>query len=368
MTNKKRKIHLAVTNDLYTDNRVHKIASSLTEIGYEVTLTGRLLSNSPPIKKRSYTTRRMKLLFSKGPLFYAEYNFRLILYLFFNNYNILVANDLDTLPACALIKRIKRCKLAYDSHELFTEVPELVNRKRVQWVWKYFEKISIPKVDVAYTVCQSIANHYHSLYSKEFNVIRNLPQINTNHIIPKKHLLTTNKKIVLYQGALNVGRGLQRAIKAMRWVNEAQLYIAGEGDITPELKQLVEQLQLNDRVFFLGRIPIADLHFITQQATIGISLEEDRGLNYRYALPNKIFDYIQAEVPILTSNLPEMRAIVEEYSVGVSIPHNASPHEVSIAINNLIETKCNYKKALKSASRLLVWESEKEQLKNMFNL
>ena len=154
-----RKIIVSVTNDLTTDQRVSKICSSLTQNGFKVLLVGIKKKNSILIG-REYKTKRISLFFNKGFLFYAEYNFRLFLFLFFSKKDILLSNDLDTLLANFIVSKIQQKKLAYDSHELFSEVPELVNRPFIKNFWLRLEKWLLPKLKNTYTVCKSIANIY----------------------------------------------------------------------------------------------------------------------------------------------------------------------------------------------------------------
>ncbi|MFW6257577.1 MAG: glycosyl transferase group 1, partial [Prolixibacteraceae bacterium] len=123
----KKRIVVSVTNDLVSDNRVHKVCSTLVKMGFDVLLAGRELPNSIKTGERSYSTKRFRLLFNKGPLFYVGYNFRLLLFLLFRKFDLLLSNDLDTLTANFLAAKIKNKPLIYDSHEYFTEVPELVN-------------------------------------------------------------------------------------------------------------------------------------------------------------------------------------------------------------------------------------------------
>ncbi|HKJ05832.1 MAG TPA: hypothetical protein VJ970_00040, partial [Flavobacteriaceae bacterium] len=154
-----KKVVVSVTNDLSSDQRVHKICTSLNNNNFDVLLIGRKLRNSKAIS-RKYKTKRFNLLFNSGFLFYAEYNIRLFFYLLFIKKNILVANDLDTLLANYLASTITKCKLIYDSHELFTEVPELTNRPFVKHVWITIEKWIFPKLKTVYTVNSEIAEIY----------------------------------------------------------------------------------------------------------------------------------------------------------------------------------------------------------------
>ena len=165
MSNKKR-IIISVTNDIATDNRIRKVAQSLFNSGFEITVVGRKLKNSLSID-RPYKIKRFRLLFNKGALFYASYNFRLFLFLLFQKADIFLSNDLDTLLANYLASRIRNKQLVYDSHELFTEVPELVDRPKVQKMWLAIEKRILPKLKKAYTVCDSIADYYKKKYGVE---------------------------------------------------------------------------------------------------------------------------------------------------------------------------------------------------------
>lgn len=360
----KRKIIVSVTNDLITDNRVHKVCTTLTAMGFQVLLTGRRLKHSLPLRPAVYVTKRMKLLFAKGPLFYAEYNFRLLLTLLFNRFDVLLSNDLDTLPANFLASRLKRKPLVYDSHEYFTEVPELINRPFIKKIWSQTEKMIVPRVNAAYTVCSSIANIYTNKYSIDFKIVRNLPYRAAS--TPEK--AATGQKHIIYQGALNVNRGLENLILSMKYLENVSLWLVGDGDIKRQLEQLVADNQLTSRVLFKGKLPFYQLSEITAGASLGVSAEEDAGLNYRYALPNKLFDYIQARIPVMVSNLPEMAAIVAQYDIGLVCTDNTPvgmARCIQKAVNDtsLIE---KWRQNLEVAANELVWENEEHVIHEIF--
>ena len=362
-----KKVSLSVINDLVTDNRVHKVAVSLQKMGFQPVLVGRLLPESHAVE-RDYQTHRMKLLFLKGPMFYFEHNLRLFFYLLKSGIDVFVANDLDTLPANYLASWIKRKPLIYDSHEYFTEVPELIGRPVVRAVWTGLEKLLVPRVDAAYTVCDSIAEVYSDLYKIDFKVVRNLPVCTQVETWDHQEKGSGQPKIILYQGALNLGRGIEAAIRAMQYLDGAELWLAGDGDITQQLKQMVAELKLEDKVKFLGRLPIDQLHEVTRQADLGISLEEDLGLNYRFALPNKLFDYIQCGVPVLVSNLPEMRHIVEHYQIGAIAETHQRKELAEILKTALFDQEkiAVWKQNLPFAAKELCWENEEEVLKTIY--
>ncbi|HRH67104.1 MAG TPA: glycosyltransferase, partial [Bacteroidia bacterium] len=120
MSATEKRVILSVISDLASDQRVHRTALALHRKGLKVTLIGRKRRSSPEVGQREYATRRFRLWWETGPLFYAAFNTRLFLYLLVNKADVLVANDLDTLPANYLISKIRGSELYYDSHELFT--------------------------------------------------------------------------------------------------------------------------------------------------------------------------------------------------------------------------------------------------------
>src|SRR6187431_640249 len=145
------RIIVSVTTDLVTDQRVYKVCNSLHTHGYDILLVGRKKKDSMPMDVRPYKTHRFNLWFEKGPLFYAQYNLYLFFYVLFHKADILLANDLDTLLPNYLVSKIKGLPLAYDNHEYFTGVPELIKRPRVQKIWKSIENWIFPKLTYIYT-------------------------------------------------------------------------------------------------------------------------------------------------------------------------------------------------------------------------
>ena len=365
-TNQK-KIIVSVTSDLVSDNRVHKVCTTLHNMGFEVLLAGRKLPASLHVDYREYMVKRFNLPFIKGPLFYATYNIRLYLFLLFSKFDVLLSSDLDTLPANFIAAKVKNKPLVYDSHEYFTEVPELIGRPWVKKVWQWLEKKMVPHIKTAFTVCNSIAGIYEEKYGTHFRVVRNLPITGT--FLVKTEKGENDQKIILYQGAVNIGRGLEQAILAMHFIDNAKLIIAGGGDIKTDLENLVKKENLENIVEFTGRLSIEELAKLTPQADLGLSIEEDLGLNYRFALPNKLFDYIQSQVPVLITNLPEMAAIVNKYNIG-EITDSLEPlhlaEKITDALNNQEKRKL-WKSNLPLAAKELNWENEEKVIREMFS-
>lgn len=359
---------VTVSNDLATDNRVNRTCNVLKESGYTVVLVGRQRKNSIPLKSQNHRCVRLNLLFDKGPFFYAELNIRLFIFLLFSKVDLIFSNDLDTLPAAFLAHKLKkRSKIVYDSHELFTEAPELEGRF-VKKIWERIEKMIFPKLKYIITVNDSIAEIFKSKYRKSIVVIRNVSEkFDWSELKSKKDLgIPEDKELIIVQGSgLNVDRGIEEAILAMQLINNAILLIVGDGDVIPNAKELVKTHQLETKVLFFGKRPYKELMQFTRYASIGLALDKPKSLNYRFALPNKLFDYIQANTAVICSNLIEIQKIVEKYEIGISI-ETISPEAIAETINGLLENKdklLSFQENCKKAAEVENWENEKVKLK-----
>ncbi|MBL7964071.1 MAG: glycosyltransferase family 4 protein [Flavobacteriales bacterium] len=361
-----RRALVAVTNDLATDNRVDRTCRVLQDLGYEVLLVGRKLPESPPVE-RPYATRRMRLLFRRGPLFYTEYSARLFLVLLCSPVQLIVANDLDTLLPCQLVARLRRRRLVYDSHEFFTEVPELQGRF-ARRVWLAIERWIFPRLKHVVTVNNSIAAAYRERYGVEVQVVRNIPVPRELGPRPSRRELglPEDRFILVLQGSgLNVQRGAEEAVQAMRELPDCLLLLIGGGDAWPVLEQLVQQLDLGDRVRMLERMPYARMMDHTRNADLGLSLDKDTNLNYRFSLPNKLFDYFHAGIPVLCTDLPEVAGLVRAHGAGEVLPA-PTPQAIVHAVQHLRSDSAHYARLREGAifaARSLDGGREREKLK-----
>jgi glycosyltransferase involved in cell wall biosynthesis len=248
----KKKIFVAVTNDISTDYRVHKICNYLISKNFKIDVYGRVLPNTIAVD-RAYKIIRKKHFFNNEAWFYAEFNVRLFFYLLFRKYDYILANDLDTLPACFFASKLKKTTLVYDSHELFSESVELQGRKFVKGFWRKLEDFFLPKIKKSYTVSQSIVEFYDKRYQNKMGLIRNIP-LKNDALKVEDVAFPTKNRTILYQGVLNPGRGLKPMIKALHFIDNLDLIIIGYGKVEEELKAFVDEQGMLKRVHFLGRV------------------------------------------------------------------------------------------------------------------
>jgi glycosyltransferase involved in cell wall biosynthesis len=360
---RRMQVVVTVSNDLCTDQRVQKVCKSIIDRGHSVMLIGRLLPASLPLNL-PYKTKRFKLWFNTGPLFYINLNLRLFIFLLFTRCDAIHSNDLDTLLPSWLVAGMCRKMLVYDTHEYFTGVPELQKRPLVRGVWTFIEGLIFPKLKRVITVNDSIADLYQNRYGNtEIQVIRNIPNAEIS-IVSNQEFSTVfppgKFRIILQGNGINVDRGGEEAIEMMKWLDRAVLIIAGNGDVIQQLKENVISEKLEDRVIFMPRMPYNELLGLTQLCDLGLTLDKDTNINYRFSLPNKLFDYLRAGIPVLASDLTEVRKIVETYHTGW-IVEKVDPQLMANQINEFIDNPDVYLKVktnLTEASKQLSWEKE----------
>ncbi len=368
-TTQNKRVIVSVINDLATDARVKKTCDELVGLGFEVILVGRKLRNSTEIVGWSFKTKRMHLLFTKGVFFYLFFNIRLFFILLFSKSDLFFSNDLDTLLPNYLVSKLKGIPLIYDSHELFCEVPELQKTPFKKKIWESLERMIVPKLKYCITVNQSIATIFEKKYKVKFTVTRNIP-IPTNLENPKSREdlhIDSKKKMILMQGAgINMDRGAEELVLAMKHVEDAVLYIIGSGDVWNNLKLLITENKLESKVVLISKLPKQALMNYTRYAHLGISIDKNTNLNYLYSLPNKLFDYIHADVPVLASRMVEVEEIIKKYDIGCFIDSHEPNHiaqRITQALNS--DHYSRWKQNSVVAKKALTWEEERKGLINL---
>lgn len=356
----KKRIVFTVTNDLVTDQRMIRICTTLQNAGFDVTLVGRIRSSSIELGKQVFQQHRIYCSFQKGPLFYLEFNLRLLLWLLAKRFDVFSAVDADTILPCTLSAILKQKKLFFDAHEYYTEVPELCNRHVIKAIWQQVLSACMSKVNLAYTVGAELGKLFSAQYGIPFYVIHNMPV--------KKALQVGDKsqKIVWYQGDLNEGRGLEELVLACKEL-PVQLHIAGDGLLKEQLLQLVEQHQLSKQVTFLGKIKPQDLHDYTQNAWVGINVLAPQSLSYQYSVANKFFDYVQAQVPSICANFVEYQKLNAQHEVALLC--DCTVDKIREKIVYLLNNETKYNQLVQNcteASKYWIWEGEAQKLTSLY--
>ena len=365
-------VAFSVTNCICHDQRVLKMAGTVSSLNCDITIIGRKRGDCCNNDTVPFRTKRFRMIFKRGFLFYKFFNIRLFIYLLLHKFDLLVANDLDTLLPNFLVSKLKGLPLVYDSHEYFTGVPEIQNRPFVKWVWQSIEKMIFPHLKYVMTVCDSIAAQYDAEYGIRPVTIRNCSG-KSDHIQPyPREKLGINKGhlLIILQGTgINIDRGGEELIEAVRHTENISLLVVGSGDVLANLKDIVNTYNLIDRIKFISTAPWEAMMRYTKSADAGVCLDKDTNINYRFSLPNKIFDYISAGIPMIASNLPETGKILREYECGIVI-QEVTPIKIS---NALLELKNNplkraeLKRNAVAAAEKLNWEIESEKVKELYN-
>jgi glycosyltransferase involved in cell wall biosynthesis len=359
-------IYFTVTNDLSFDQRMHRICGSLANAGYKVTLVGRKLKHSLPLQQKAFQQKRLNCFFTKGFIFYAEYNLRLFFFLLIRRMDGICAIDLDTILPGLLVSKLKGIARIYDAHEYFTELKEVQKRPLVRRIWLSVEKFAVPKFRNGYTVSDGLAKQFKQKYNRKYAVIRNLP------VLKPLNGTTKGEKFLVYQGAVNEGRGFEYLIPAMKSI-PYKLVVCGDGNFMGKLKQLIAENGVCDKVELKGMMLPDELWSIAQTATLGMGLAEKEGLNQFLALPNKFFDYIQAGLPQIAMNYPEYCKINDHYKTAVLLD-SLAPELVSKTINSVMQDEAMLNElrlnCLK-AREVYCWQNEEKRLielyQNIFN-
>ena len=364
-----KKIIASVISDIVTDQRVQKECATFHKMGYEVLLVGRKSENFFGLEKLPYSVIRLWDPFKRGAFMYAFFNLQLFLYLLFKPVDILWANDLDTLLPNYLVARLRKKIIIYDSHEYFLLT---VAKKFSRAIFEKIERYIFPRLENVITVNNSIKEVYEKRYGVPITVIRNVPLKKTPIVRVSLQTEHVGKRILLMQGlGLNENRGAEEAVQMMQFLPEKYvLYFIGRGTVLQNLQQLVEELRLEKRVLFMGVLPYDQMMGYTRLAYLGLIFEKiDFNDEHLFALPNKLFDYIKAGLPVLSSRAVEIKSIIEQFTIG-SFIYDFNPENIAGKIIQIGKEENNYfkwKQNLLKAAAELNWENEEVKLISFMN-
>jgi len=368
---KKRRIIFAVFDPLYHEYRGYKTALSFLKFNYDVKVIGikyhdDILTGWDDVSNHRVRVYEFLPLSVNIIIFWIKLFFTLLK----ERSDMYYSHDIFPMMPVFLASRIKRVHYVYDAHEFWHGNSQIEDRPAAKIFWTFYEKLFIGSARKVLTVSAPIAKELESIYKiRKVGVFTNLP---VKKDIPEDRKLLhrslgipENMKIVLYQGHFLINNGLETVIRAFGRVDEkAVLVLIGSGSEEEKLRQLSGELNLSQRIYFTGPYPHGELIKYTVCADIGLCLIKNFGKSFYYSTPNKMFEFIQARVPQIASDFPEMSRFVSGYEVGeVTDPED----EVKIAetLNGLLadENKWNkYSRNCIKASEELIWDNYEEEL------
>ncbi len=358
------RIGVSVINDVRVDPRVHKTCTTLARAGHQVTCFARPTTDFPWPAPPPYHIQWLRPGAAGGKKMYAAFNYQLFQQLRRADFDLLWANDLDTLLPMWLHARRRGIPLIYDTHEYFTGMAELAGRPLTRWMWKRLERALFPRLQHIITVNESVARLYEREYGKPIAIIRNLPLRSDRRSRDVGQWAPPFR--LIYQGALAVGRGLEMLLQTMtRLPQDVVLDVVGDGPLRLHLEDFVRREGLEKRVFFHGLVPFHALADHTAKAHLGLSIESPDFTNSALSLPNKLLDYLNQGLPVVVSDLPEHRRLVLRYGVG-KILKAYSPEALAEAVLSVKEDRAFYQtaaqRALAAADSDLTWETQEPAL------
>lgn len=321
-----------------------------------------------------FTVKRFKLFldnFSKNPVFsllrYIEFTIKVFFYFRKIEMSHVTSHSLLVLPLGVLLKRYgKANKLIYDAHELETE------RNGLRGIAKKFSKMLegkyISKTDYTIVVSPSIEEWYRSTYNiKNITTIRNVFDnkngVTVSYNFREKFSIKEDACIFIYQGLIAKGRGIEILLDAFSKLDDNRHVIfMGFGNDVDKVQNATIK---NSNIHFMPAVPPNEISFYTSGADIGISLIENTSLSYYYSLPNKFFEYIQCELPLIVSDFPDMSSLINKYECGWTT--GVSAIELIKLIKGISENEIkNKKRGVSIAKEKLIWNTEKHKLKRAY--
>ena len=368
-------ICMAVFTELSSDYRVFRAATALRKAGHEVSIVAgadgtKMAEVWDPFDILPIEVDRRASLRVAYPRFWRRAR-QAMTSVRADAYH---AHDLDTLWPAARAAASRGAALVYDSHELWTEQASLALRPLMRGFWRLFEGRLVRRANRIIAVSPAIAQILERRHqpAAPVVVIRNLPpfkQAIRSDRIRAELGIDRSRLVILYQGGFLTDNGLSEQIESMAAVEGAALVLLGDGPMEPALRRRVAAAGLEDRVHFLPRVPFHALHEFTCSADLGLCLIKPSGRSFELSLPNKLFEYFMAGIPVLAGDTPEIRRVIEATGAGeVTAP--ADVGAISASLRKLIDDeprRLAYREAALRAAAEYNWELEAPKLVELYN-
>lgn len=351
-----------MTGELHRNSRALKQLRSLSAAGYIVEVW-HLAGKAPAVAlPASITVHDLARPSGKGPLFFRQVNRLFEEALSHVHADIVHASDLYALAACRRRADDLGAALSYDAREYYPHVAGTVRKPWARWWWRHVERSHIARADAVFTVSDSIADALRSDYGiRRPHIVHNAPPATlpdrANRVWSLRDRIGTTSPFFVHLGQMKAQRGGPILLDALRLVDSAHLVFLGYGSEMNRMQDLARMHGLTERVHFFEPVPPDAIRDAIRDADAGITMLEDTCLNHRYALPNKLFDYIHAGLPVLGADLPEIRAVIARHDIGVTASPN-HPEQVAEAMKTMLDAQrqSRWQANLSTARQAYTWE------------
>jgi glycosyltransferase involved in cell wall biosynthesis len=364
--------HITI-NPIDYERRIINQAYTGKNLGYRIWIFALGKPDDKSIKRcKLYILRRLKTIFhAGGPLKFFIYNFKLFFHLIGKRFDLFHCHDLWVLPSVTLAVIMNKGVLIYDAHEYYAGL-EIFNRAKMRKrIWLLIERLCMPHVNALITVSPELGELYRKRYKilKQIHIILNVPRYESTAYIQAQNILKKGEDfVIVFHGHFKPGRGLENLIQAIKIVPGVKLLLIGGGELEHKLRRMVKKEGLQERIIFRNYIPTQLLISASAQADIGVVLFEPTSINYKYALPNKFFEYLLAGLPILASNIETLQHYIKKYNVGITV----DPSDVKSIAQGIVNMKSkkpqlqSWKENALRAVKELNWEKEEKKLINLY--
>ncbi|HRP02298.1 MAG TPA: glycosyltransferase [Candidatus Kapabacteria bacterium] len=363
---KKYDIVLVVLGQLNYDARAYNLSNALATMGYSILVIS-LKSESSP--KYLFEHIHIEVHQSQRLLIKWFEFWRKVKQILKNiNFDIYIGSDLYSITNVLALPKKKL--VIYDSREIYSALASLNTRRISQAIVTLIEKIALRKVDRIV-----VSGEYDREYllntkglQKPFYIIKNLPpklhNIDSNYLRDTYNIPAKNK-IAIYQGAILKNRGIYSFLKALKEIDNLFFVMIGENSLETALLDFIKKNSLQDKCLILPPIDYNELPKITQSADFGVSLFEPVSDSYKYALPNKIFEYVNCGIPYIATNLPAIKEVTDATKAGILVNDVYNISEIQEKINKLINNYQMYKQYAISSSNKFNYDSQYNIIKDL---
>jgi len=334
-------VAFALTGDPKVNSRALRQLHLLADSGLNVMAIGLLNhSDEHQLNIPNVTFKYLPRPTGTGPRFFWNVHQQFRVALRDVTSKVFHASDLYTLPAICQSAHRQHAKIVFDARELYTHLPATIKRPWVRATWKTIMRRFISDADCVFSVSQRIADHLKKYYPiNTVHLMHNVPnpQVNfSSQSLRERLTLPDHLHIILHQGNLQIHRGCSTMVEAMAHTHNTVLIFMGNGPLRVKTEYLVNKLNLESKVRFLDPVPPDQLLGVTSTADLGLTFLDDCCLNHRYALPNKLFEYLMAGIPVISSDLPEISRIIKGFNVGCVVP-SGDAHALGTALNAALQ-------------------------------